>query len=134
MIRCMAKEEIESIWPLVLNGIEKALATSNGEGSAEAIKTGLMNGTTQLLFVSRNESYFGMVVQILAFPNYKIARVILGFGKGICLEKSEWKVAEQWAKDLGCKYLEAWVATESRARMFARFGFKKTYQIIRSEL
>jgi hypothetical protein len=133
MLRCVEKEEIDVFWPVIVDGMGRALETSNGECTIDDIKAGLTNGTTRLLFLSRNDSYFGMVVQILAFPRFKIARVMLGFGKGICLEKSEWKVAEKWAKEQGCKYLEAWVATESRARMFRRFGFKKTYQIIRSE-
>ena len=133
-IVCIPADKIDEVWPLIVGGITRALKTSNGESSPEQTKQGLKSGATQLLYLEKNNSYFGMVVGLYNFPNYKIARVLLGFGKGIILEREEWREAENWARSMGCACFEAWVATESRARMFARFGFKKTYQIIRSEL
>lgn len=133
-ILVVPKEEIERVWPQVQDGIASALETSCGEATVEDTKIGLIAGRTILLLLYKGESYFGMVVGLYNFPKFKIARVLLGFGTRICCEKDEWELARTWAREQGCKCIEAWVATESRARMFRRFGFRKTYQIIRSEL
>jgi hypothetical protein len=131
---CFEASQIGEVWPLIEKGIEDALETSEGESTPAQVKQGLEAGRTRLVMLQRNKSYFGMVIVLLDFPQFRIARILLGFGRGICVEKSEWSLLEGWARENGCACLEAWVATESRARMFRRFGFEKTYQIIRSKL
>jgi hypothetical protein len=125
---------IDKIWPLLRAGIESALETSHEECTIDDIYEGIKLGRTIVLYVAEKQSYFGMVIGMYNFPRYKIARVLLGFGKNICKEKASWEIVEDWARQNGCKYIEAWVATESRAKLFSRFGFKKTYQIVRSVL
>lgn len=127
-------EEIDRIWDDIRPDIERALATANGEGDAEHIRMGLRRGTSKLILFPSDTAAFGVVYQMLVFPNYKIARVMLAFGKNMKDVSVAIETAEQWGKSQGAKYVEAWVATESRVRLFKRFGYDKTYTIIRKEL
>jgi len=127
-------EEIDRIWGDIKVDIERALATSHGEGTAEHIRMGLKRGTSKLILFPSDTAAFGVVYQMLGFPNYKIARVMLAFGKNMKDVSVAIETAEQWGKEQGAKYVEAWVATESRVRLFKRFGYDKTYTIIRKEL
>lgn len=127
--------EIDALWPHIVVGVEKALQTSNGEATAEDTKEGLKAGRTTLLLFSSEAGWVGIVYMFLAFPRFKIARVLLAFGRHMATMAAEIEVAEAWAKDQGCKYVEAWVATESRARLFARLGYaERPYTIIRKRL
>jgi hypothetical protein len=127
-------EEIDRIWNDIKPEIERALATSNGEATAEDTRQGLVRGTTKLILFPSETAAFGVVWQMLAFPKYKIARVLLAFGKNMRDVSVAIETAEQWGKAQGAKYVEAWVATDSRVRLFKRFGYDKTYTIIRKEL
>lgn len=130
----VAPSEIEALWPSVVTGISEALGTSNGEATAEDTKAGLIAGRTRLLLMNQNGGFVGAVLQILSFPRYKNARVFLAFGHGMDDVREVMASAEAWLKKEGCKFIEAWVSTESRARLFARHGYKKTYTIVRKPL
>lgn len=127
-------DEIDQVWELVVPGIARALATSDGEATVEDTKAGLLAGTTQMMLFGGESSWFGVVFQMLAFPQAKIARVLLAFGKNMAEQRQAMESAEAWAKGQGCKWVEAWVATESRVRMFGRYGYKPRYAILRKEL
>ena len=127
-------DEIDTIWPDIRPEIERALETSNGEATAEDTRLGLVRGSTKLILFPSETAAFGVVWQMLAFPKYKIARVLLAFGKNMPAVARAIETAEQWGKSQGAKYVEAWVATDSRVRLFKRFGYERTYTIIRKEL
>lgn len=128
------KEDIETVWPLVEGGIGRALETADGEATVADTKLGLLAGRTQLYMAYGPEGALGVVFMILAFPQFKIARVLLAFGKNMESVRQSIDAGKAWAKAQGCKHLEAWVATESRERLFRRYGMKRAYTIVRSEL
>ena len=130
----VAPGAIDSVWELIAPGIEKALATSNGEATVEDTRAGLRAGRTQLMMLWQDGASLGIVFMMLNFPQYKIARVLLAFGENMRLLADGMKAAEAWAKDQGCEYIEGWVASRSRERLFARFGYKPTYTILRKAL
>ena len=127
-------EAIDSIWELVKPGIENALATSNGEGTAEDTRLGLVAGRTRLMMLWKDGASLGIVFMFLNFPRFKIARVLLLFGENMRLLVDGMNAAETWAKEQGCKLIEGWVATESRQRLFSLYGYKPTYTILRKAL
>lgn len=130
----VAPKDIEGMWPLVENGIARALATSNGEGTVEDTKKGLLAGRTKLMVLWEGDSVLGAVFMLLDFPRYRIARVLLLFGQGMEALREVMESGEKWAKSQGCRYVEGWVASPSRERLFSRFGYRPTYRILRKEL
>lgn len=127
-------EDIEKVWPYVAPGVQEALESSCGEASVEDTKQGLLAGRTQLLLMDDGGSNLGVVFQFLNFPQFKIARVLLLFGEGMERLRAVMACAEEWGKTQGCKHIEAWVASDSRERLFNRFGYERTYRIVRKAL
>lgn len=127
-------DEIGEVWTFLEPWIARALETSNGEATPEATREGLENGRTSLMFFESNKGFVGIVFMFLNFPCFKIARILLAFGSDMSAMKKDFEIAEAWAKDQGCAYVEAWIATESRKRLFSRFGYEPAYTIIRKKL
>ena len=95
----------------------------------------IMAGRTQLMLFGQGGDAFGVIFQLLQFPRCKIARILLAFGRGMGNMRTAFIEAEKWASNQGCAFVEAWVGTKSRARLFARFGYNDTpYVIIRKDL
>lgn len=122
------------MWPHVEGGIARALEGANGEATPQDTKAGLLAGRTHLAVLWREGSVLGVVFTFLNFPQFRIARVLLLFGHGMAGLAEVMERAEQWAKDRGCQYVEGWVATGSRERLFSRFGYRRTYRILRKPL
>lgn len=127
----VTSDRIESMWPQIEAGISRALKSSSGESTVEDTKAGLLSGRTRLLMFGEA---LGVVLMMISFPRYKVARVLLMFGKGIAVAKGALEEAERWAKDQGCSYVEGWVSSASRSRLFGRYGYEPTYLILRKGL
>lgn len=130
----VAAKDIEEVWPYIVDGIALALETSEGEATPEDTKAGLLAGRTQLALMYEGGATVGAVFTMLDYPQFRIARVLLLFGKGMLEAREMMEAAEQWAKSKGCRYIEGWVATGSRRRLFSRFGYRDAYTIVRKAL
>ncbi len=128
------KGEIEALWPLVEGGIARALETSDQEATPEDTKAGLLAGRTQLALLISEGSLLGIVFMFLAFPRFKIARILLGFGRGSADVQEAMARGEAWAKEMGCRYVECWVASRARVRLFKRYGYDQKYYVLRKRL
>lgn len=126
--------EIDAIWPLIAGGVERALASADGEATVEDTRAGLLAGRTQLAIIVSKRSLLGIVFMFLNFPRYKIARILLAFGHDMEGAREAMDCGERWAKEQGCRYCEAWVSTAARERMFGRYGYKPAYRILRKAL
>lgn len=127
--------QIEVVWPKIEDGVADAVSVSHGEGTVDDVKAGLLNGaTTLLMLVDDGVAAAGIVVGLYNFPQFKIARVLLLFGSGLDKMDEAVKRAEDWARSNGCKCVEGWVATQSRIKLFSKFGYKPVYEILRKEL
>lgn len=122
------------MWEHIEPGIIEALSTANGEATAQDTKAGLQSGRTQLMLMRDGSGHAGVVFQFLNFPRFKIARVLLLFGGHVLYLREVIEGAERWARDEGCRYVEGWVATQSRVRLFARLGYSDAYTIVRKVL
>lgn len=125
---------LETVWPYIKTGIARALETSDGEATVEDTRQGIASGRTQLMLFSEGDGNMGVVFMLLAFPRFKIARVLLLFGNRMDLLGEAMLEAEEWAAQQGCRFVEGWAGSESRARLFGRYGYGKKYIIVRKEL
>lgn len=127
-------KDIEAVWPHVRAGVEQALERCHGEATEADTKAYLLAGRTHLALLSRGDSTVGIVFMFIYHPRYKIARVLLLFGERMSGLAELMESAERWAKSQGCRYVEGWVGSRSRERLFSRFGYEDTYTILRKEL
>lgn len=126
--------EVDKLWPLIEASVAKALESSNGEANAEDVRAALIEGNSRLIVMHEGGAMLGIVFAFLDFPRYRIARVLLLFGKGMRFLEPAMASAESWAKEQGCTYIEGWVSSGSRSRLFSRFGFLPSYTILRKPL
>lgn len=127
-------DQIEDVWGDIVEGVKRAIDVSHGESSIDDIKKFLVDGEMMLLLMRQNTGAFGVIWSLQTFPQYKVGRIFLAFGKDLWQMKDAIEAAAQWGKRLGCAYIEAWCPTESRARLFSLFGYKPVYTVIRKKL
>ncbi len=130
----LTPDEVAEVWPYVEGGVERALATSDGEATVGDTLSGLVGGRTKLALLRRDGALLGVVFQFLAFPRYRIARILLAFGRDMKGVADVIERAEAYAHDNGCRYVEGWVATSGRERLFAKFGYERQYVIVRKRV
>lgn len=126
--------EIDPIWPYIEDGVATAVAEAHGEVTTKDMRDGLRSGAMSILLMSRGAATVGVVFKFMHYPQFKIARVLLLFGERMAGVSGIMERAEQWAKSNGCKFVEGWVSTRSRQRLFSRFGYQEVYTIVRKEL
>jgi hypothetical protein len=131
----VSAQAVDDVWPMVADGVAEALASTDGEGTPDDAKAALKAGKTALLLmVEDGKAAVGLIVGIYDWPQYRIARVHLLFGNGLHLLDEAIAQAEEWAVTVGCKVVEGWVATKSRARLFGRMGYEPKYEVVRKSL
>ena len=122
------------MWPYIKDGVALTLAEANGEADAEDTKRSLLDGRAKLVIMDEDGGTIGCIYVFLHMPKYKIARVLLLFGGPMSRMRSVMDEVEAEWKKQGCRYSEGCVPTESRARLFSRFGYKPVYQVVRKKL
>lgn len=130
----LTPDEVAEVWPYVEGGIARALETSQGEADSAATLAGLLGGRLKLALLRRDGALLGVVFQFLAFPKYRIARILLAFGRDMEGLRDVIERAEGYAFQNGCRAIEGWVASSSRERLFGKFGYQRAYVIVRKEL
>lgn len=133
-IRVVTIDELPQVWVRVSPTIREilSLAADTPWVTADTVYASLLNGKTYLLLCDGHAGEYGVIVSFSQMPTYKVGRVMFAFGVGMREEDSE--VFDKWMKMQGCKYVEASVRTESRQRLFGRFGYKYEYTMLRKEL
>ena len=128
-------DRIEEVWPIVASGIARAIDSADGEATVEDTMMELKLGRSSLVLLESDKgAVCGMVILFCNFPQYRICRVLLAFGRNIAGDPDLEAEFEAWAAARGAKYIEAWVSTDSRARLFKRHGYQPAYQVIRKEI
>lgn len=132
--RVAKPSEIEGLWPIIEGGIARALDVSDGESTVEDTREGLIAGRTSLGVMQADGALLGVVFKILAFDRFKVARILLAFGRDMAALRTVMEAGERWALEQGCSYVEGWAGTPSRARLFGRFGYGQRYIVVRKKL
>lgn len=134
LIRVVPVSELLSVWIRVKPTIERilALAVDAPWVTPDAVYKSLAAEKSFLLLCDGHDGEYGVVVSFSALPTYKVGRISFAFGRGMRKEDAE--VFHAWMKQQGCKYVEASVRTESRQRLFNRFGYRYEYTMLRKDL
>jgi hypothetical protein len=127
-------EDLGTIWEHVRPALDCAISLARGEATADDFLAGLKAGRTKMILFPSETAEFGIIMQFVQFPRYKVARILLAFGRGMRDVGDAMIECEAWFKSQGCRAVDAWCATDSRVRLFKRFGYGKAYTIIRKEL
>lgn len=104
------------------------------ESTLEDVQEGLLAGRLRLLLLRNEPSQMGAVVCIVKFHRCSVLRVLYAFGRGMQDLRPAMDAAEAWAKGQGCKYMEGYVPTRSRERLFQKFGYSRKYAVLRKSL
>lgn len=132
--RVAGADEIPGLWPMIRGGVMRALETSDGESTVDDIREGLVAGRTSLGVMQTDGALLGVVFKILAFQRFKVARILLAFGRDMEGLRDVMREGERWARAQGCSYVEGWAGTPSRARLFRRYGYEPRYTVVRKKL
>lgn len=135
-IRVVPVDELPEVWPRIENAVRAVLSLAGGHSwvTPESTLKALQAEKTFLLLFAARGTELGIVIEFIQMPNYKLARVLFAFGREMGQLVDEIAIAEEWVKLQGCKYIDASVRTESRVRLFSRFGYKPAYTMLRKEL
>ena len=106
-------QNIEAIWPLIVEDIKGCLNKTRGEHSLEYVYDRLITDTAQLYLVTREDTkqITGTgVAEVIEYPNYKTYNLWLLYGKDFTdvLSKHRDYMREQ-ARQRGCKFFECFV-------------------------
>lgn len=135
-IRVVRVDELPEVWPLIEHSVRRVLSLAGGATwvTPQSTLKALREEKTFLLLFAAHGTKLGIIIEFVQLPGYKLARVLFAFGREMGQLVEEIAIAEEWVKQQGCKYIDASVRTESRARLFSRFGYKPAYTMLRKEL
>lgn len=133
-IRVVPVEEIPIVWARVRPSVCKVLSLMVDAPWATPAATlkKLLAEKTFLVLCDGSGGEYGAIVAFSNTPAYKVGRILHAFGRG--MRANDVDVFHQWMKMQGCKYVEATVRTGSRQRLFARFGYRYEYTLLRKDL
>lgn len=133
-LRVVPISELPVVWARVRPSVCKVLTLMKDAPWATPALTlkKLLEEKTFLVLCDGPKGEYGVIVAFSQLPTYKVGRILHAFGKG--MRKNDVDVFHQWMKLQGCKYVEATVRTESRQRLFKRFGYDYEYTLLRKDL
>lgn len=128
----IATENVDLVWPLVVEKIEAAIARGDGEYRSGDVLVNLRAGRAQLWLGHDETLKIKMiaVTRIEVWPAVKRFRVDILSGEGL----TEWlpvlPVLESWAKDWGCEEIVGNVRPGMGKRLVEEMGFKLGSQTV----
>lgn len=134
-VKYVAKEELQSYWPLCEAHIESGLGPAEGEANAKHVLLELEAGRAQLI-VGEDDSgnvHTALAIQFLSMPNYIVAHVYSIGGRGVIDNAHHWAGIKAWLKANGAVKVQG-VCRPAQARLWEKLGFESVYQIVRQDL
>lgn len=131
-ISVINKNEVEAVWPHVVEHLERAVAFSDGELKTEDFLSFLLAEEMQLwVAVGDRECVAAMVTQIIVYPRKKILRVIAIGGRDMKIWMQNIDMLENYALAMGCTELEAWT---KRGFLRVLKDWKMSHIVIKKDL
>lgn len=121
------------VWGRVVEYLERGLARSGGEYTAEQLKVFLTQGAQTLILVmdDNNEIKGALTIEWINHPNDRVA-FITSIG-GATYEPA-WQQFVDWLKNNGCTAIRG-AAFESVARLWKKkYGFQSRYVMVEKRL
>lgn len=127
-------EWIYSVWPKVVDYIDRSVKEGTGEFSSEHIKSWLVSGQQTLIIIVDNEEIVGCgTVQFINYPNHRVAFITSCGGFGI-VSPEVFDQIEDWMKSMGATKIQAW-AKDAQARLYRQaVGFTVPCNIVEKSL
>lgn len=136
MIRSLSPQELAERWKDIKPYIDCAVEHGIGETTSHDMFVGAMTGTYECweAFDSEYKTLsFGMA-RINRFENHNQLQIVTAAGDGWDNYGPEaLKFAEQYAKDIGCKYVTIWGRLGWTKRL-KDYGYKHTYSVMTKEI
>ena len=120
---------VDDFWSESLPWIESALKHGHGEFEADDIHDALVNKDMQLWVIyekPKNNIVLVVVTQILDYPRMKVCRIVVLGGESHLLWETKLFILEEWAKEQGCKRIEAY-CRDGLQKKLEKLGYKKLY-------
>jgi hypothetical protein len=131
-ISVINQNEVEAVWPFVIEHLERAVAFSDGEIETEDFLPLLLDEEMQLwVAVGDGECVAAMVTQVIIYPRKKILRVIAVGGRDMKIWMKNIDMLENFALAMGCTELEAWT---KRGFLRVLKDWKMSHIVIKKDL
>jgi hypothetical protein len=130
-----SKDQVEKVWPLAKNLVQKACQTNGGFDETHILEF-LKSGHMQLWLVINKEDNKVLcvcVTEIREYPKFKVCDIRIATGEQYKLWFNYMDQICEWAKSNGCKKMEIF-ARPGWERIFKNKGFTKTHVQIEREL
>lgn len=132
-VQIVPQQFIYHVWDKVANYIDRGLARSGGEYTAEQLKVYLTQGHQTLILVldDADEIKGALTIQWINYPNDRVA-FITAIG-GATYEPA-WQQFVDWLKQNGCTAIRG-AAYDSVARLWKKkYGFQSRYVMVEKRL
>lgn len=134
-VQLVAPAHIGGVWGIVQPMLNVAIINYNNvDYEVEHLKV-LLQKEFQLLFVvvEDNKVIGAFTVEIIDYPNYKVAHTTTMGGKGL-FDKDTVKQYEDWCKGVGVTKIRAY-AQDAQARLFKiKLGLEKVTNVVEKVL
>ena len=129
-IQTLATEYVYQFWPIIGPMLERSVASGVNDCTAEQMKMSLAHGKELLFVVTEDEEIIGaFVVNIINYPNHRVAQTTAMGGKGL-FDENTVKEYEDWCRSQGCTKIRAW-AKDAQARLYRmKLGLEKSMNVV----
>ena len=114
-------------WPTAKGLLEPAVETNEGEEDIAQLRARIAYGGAVLVLWGETAA---AVVEFKQHPNYRSAWVAY---LGGTTDEAFWLAFRDWASRCGASVVES-LCGDSQARLFARYGMRKTYNMMRFDI
>lgn len=127
--------QLSKYWPACEPLVARGLTPAEGEADSSHLLADLQAGRSYLIAVIDDDgvTQIALVVQFLAYPNYKIAHVYSIGGRGVIESTQHWATIKDWMRQHGAVKVQG-VCKPSRARLWQKLGFTDAYHVVRQDL
>lgn len=134
-VKAIAPGEVAQYWLRCGALIESGLAPSEQEVNASDVLAQLIAGRSVLVAVEDDVGavVLALVVQLIPFPNYTVAHVLSIGGRRTKDLQEHWGYLKAWMRQQGASKVQG-MCQPAQARLWRRFGFTPSYQVVRQDL
>lgn len=134
-VKAIVPTEVELYWPRCRALIESGLVPSEQEANISDVLALLIAERAVLVVVEdvMGAVVLALVIQLIPFPNYTVAHVLSIGGRRTQDLQEHWGCLKAWMKQHGASKVQG-MCQPAQARLWRRFGFTPSYQVVRQDL
>lgn len=129
-LELIPRTHVDQVWPVVAPMLEPALAT---ECSIDQLRMLVVRGESHLIVMLEDGAVVGATtVEFTNYPNKRIAVGGAFGGRGVCTQEVFDQI-KQWCKSMGASEFRTY-CKDAQARLYARVGMEKIYNVVGVQL